>query len=418
MAKPSLNSKFLRLPTSPIRGFPQLKTIPPERLISLGIGAVNYPAPQEIVKPLIVYARQALKTANLYGSSQGDQELRQALVYWYYKKYKIKALQPTSFLIGSGSSELIPWVMEALLPPGSEVLIPEPYYAYYSNFATALGISLVPIPTSIKTGFSLPAISKLKASTAKAKKIRAILLTSPNNPTGSVISKSYLTQLVQLAKEKNWWIIEDSAYSELYYQKHGPVSILSLPAARERTVVLSSVSKNLALAGWRVGWVVSLAQSAIDAMVSRKAEIRGCASVPVQRAVSHLNQVPVSYFNGLRRELKARRNSLFLGLKKMASLGVIVSPQPPVGALYIVVRLPFPAEAFVRWCLSGMDGKSGFLAKHQKTVFCVPMVTKTGSFFISLGDPNLVRLSFGGSHEQIKQAIPILRQAIKEYQSL
>jgi len=242
-------SKLARsIPPSGIRRFFDIAATM-EDVISLGIGEPDFDTPAPIVEAGIAALQRG---ATHYTPNSGLHELRQAISAHAQKRYGLSYDPKQEVLVTVGVSEAMYLAMAALLDPGDEIIFAEPCFVAYGPVASMTGAKPVPIPTTPETGFQLTAEMIESAITPKTK---ALFITSPNNPTGTVINRERLTAIAALAEKHNLVVISDEIYDRLVYGVEH-VCFASLPRMRERTIVLQGFSKAYAMTGWRVGYIL------------------------------------------------------------------------------------------------------------------------------------------------------------------
>jgi aminotransferase len=180
-------------------------------------------------------------------------------------------VRPEEVLVTTGGQEGLFLVMEALLDPGDEILVPDPRYTSYDQAIEHAGGVSVTVPTDPADAFDLRAERLEPFITDKTK---ALLLVTPSNPTGGIITREQAEGIAELAKRHNFVVISDEIYGKFVWPPHEHVSIGSLPGMAERTITLSGFSKAWAMTGWRVGYVIA-EQNMIDAMAAVKAVTTG-----------------------------------------------------------------------------------------------------------------------------------------------
>lgn len=237
------------LPPSGIRRFFDVAA-QMEDIISLGVGEPDFVTPWR-VREACVYALERGYTS--YTSNHGLPELRQAIAEYLEAWFGISYDWPTEVMVTVGGSEAIDLALRAIIRPGDEVLVPEPTYVSYRPCVVLSGATPVTIPTKPENEFRLTADDILAHITPNT---RAMILCFPNNPTGAVMEQEDLKTIADIAIRHDMLVISDEIYAELTYgAKH--VSIASLPGMRERTIVISGMSKAFAMTGWRIGYVAA-----------------------------------------------------------------------------------------------------------------------------------------------------------------
>ncbi len=239
-------TRLKTIPPSGIRRFFDIIATMPD-VISLGIGEPDFITPHEIVEAGI----RSLRDGHTgYTSNSGLFELREALSDYLARRYGVQYDPEREILITVGVSEALHLTATALLNPGDEVIIPEPCFVSYAPTVALAGGRPVHVPTRAEDAFQVDAEQVARAVTPRTK---AVLIGYPNNPTGAVMSRERLAELVGLAKAHNLLIWSDEIYDRLVYGVEH-VCVPTLPGARERTILLGGFSKDFAMTGWRLGY--------------------------------------------------------------------------------------------------------------------------------------------------------------------
>ncbi|MEV6930685.1 aminotransferase class I/II-fold pyridoxal phosphate-dependent enzyme [Dactylosporangium sp. NPDC051485] len=240
-----LNPVVAACPPSGIRRFFDIAATL-DNVISLGVGEPDYVTPWHVREAGIYALEQGYTT---YTSNAGLLELREAIVEDLSRRYSVSFDPVAECLITSGVSQGLDLVMRTLLAPGDEVIIPEPCYVAYGPCVTFAGGTPVYVPSS--PTFQLLVEEIERAITPRTK---AVLVSSPSNPTGAIQSRELLAALVDVAVRHDLYLVSDEIYERLSYDApHTCVS--ALPGARDRTVLLGGFSKAHAMTGWRVGYI-------------------------------------------------------------------------------------------------------------------------------------------------------------------
>lgn len=216
-------------------------------VISLGVGEPDFITPWSI-REAGIYSLENGHTQ--YSSNAGFIELREEISNYLYKKFSLDYNPADEILVTVGGSEGIDAALRALVGPGDEVIIPEPSFVAYKGCTGFTGATPVPIALKQENNFKLTARELENAITDKTK---VVIIPFPNNPTGAIMTKDELYELVKVLKDRNIVIISDEIYCELTYEgRH--TSIASFPEVREQTVVINGFSKSYAMTGWRLGY--------------------------------------------------------------------------------------------------------------------------------------------------------------------
>lgn len=338
-----------------------------------------------------------------YSHSAGNESYRRKLVQ-YYKKVGIDVTHE-QILITTGGSEAIMFGFFCCLNPGDEVIIPEPFYANYNGFACAAGVNVVPITSYIDNGFALPPIEDFeKAITSKTK---AIIICSPNNPTGYLYSLEEMEALKEICIKHNLYLFSDEAYREFCYPPQGGhsagkyVSAMHLEGLEQHVVLMDTISKRYSACGARLGALVTKNKEVYNtAMKFAQARLSppGLAQIMGEAAVD----LPDSYFDTPKAEYLSRRNLMIDRLNKMPG---VYCPTPG-GAFYAIARLPIDdCDKFCQWLLEEFS-------YNKQTVMLAPATGFYGS--AGLGK-NEVRLAYVLNKESLNAAMDCLEKALEQY---
>ncbi|MDB5084443.1 MAG: yugH3 [Bacilli bacterium] len=240
------------LPPSGIRRFFELANSL-EGVISLGVGEPDFRTPWH-VREACVYSLEKGYTG--YSANAGHPELCAAISNYLERRFDVSYHPGSEILVTVGASEAIDLALRTLLLPGEEVLIPEPAYVSYRPCTLLAGGKPVGVPTSADDEFRMRAADLEAAITPLSK---AVILCYPSNPTGSTLSRADLEQLAEVIIRHDLFVIADEIYAELTYQGEH-VSIASLPGMKERTILVSGMSKAFAMTGWRIGYACTNAE--------------------------------------------------------------------------------------------------------------------------------------------------------------
>lgn len=289
----------------------------------------------------------------------------------------------------------------AVCSPGDEVIVFEPFYANYNTYAAVNGVRLMPVSTELANGFHLPDRKIIeKAITPKTK---AILICTPNNPTGTVYTQQEMDMLVELAKDKGLFLLSDEVYREFCYDGKRQVSLFSyMEAIPQQAIVLDSLSKRYSLCGARIGCLVSL-NTDVMAGVLRIAQGRLSSGLIDQAVASKLNDVPQSYTDAVQEEYQKRRDVLF---QELSAIEGVQLPPKPEGAFYAIVGLPvLNAEDFCTFLLTTFRD-------NNETVMLAPAA---GFYATPNQGNNEVRIAYVLNIDAIRRSVEILKKALGEY---
>ena len=343
---------------------------------------------------------EAVSNAHLkvleYTDSAGILSFRKKLAAYYQSK-EIN-VDFSDILITIGGSEGILFAFMACLDAGDEIIVPEPFYANYIGFAMAAGIKIVPITSSIASGFALPPIASFKEKITS--RTKGIFICNPNNPTGYVYSEKELLQIRDLIKEKDLYLFSDEAYTEFCYD--GKVkSTLTLEGVEDRVIMIDTFSKKYSACGARIGALVTKNKQVIEA-VMKFSQARLSPPTLEQIAAEAALGLPADYFESTRAAYKNRRDTLIHRLSKMDG----VFCQSPQGAFYAMAKLPVAdTDAFCQWLLTDFR-------KDNATIMLAP----ASGFYTTPGlGKNEVRLAYVLNESDIHAAMDCLEAALKAY---
>jgi aspartate aminotransferase len=346
MPKPRLSARAQAMPASPIRRlapYAVAARAAGKTVHALNIGQPDIPTPREVLDRLRTYPGSNVP----YGPSQGLPEFLEAL-RTYYGRLGL-AVTPEELFVTTGGSEAILFVVAALCDPGDQVLVFEPFYANYAGFSALVGVEAVGITTRAEDGYHLPPQEAIEARIGP--RTRAVLVCSPNNPTGTVYSDEEMERLADLCARHDLWLVSDEAYREFAYDGLTHHSALLLSGIRDRVVVVDSLSKRASLCGARIGNVVCR-NPELMAAILKMGQARLCPPTLGQWAATAYVDVPPSYMEGVIASYTRRRDVVWHALR--ATPGVTV--HRPEGAFYVCARLPVDdAERFAVWLLQDFD---------------------------------------------------------------
>ena len=276
--------------------------------INLGQGFPDTDGPAEIAEAAIRAIREG--KGNQYPPGPGIPELRTAVAEHQQRRYGLEYDPDTEVLVTAGATEAIAAALLALLEPGDEVIALEPYYdSYAACIAMAGGVR---VPVTLRPDGDAFALDLDELRAAVTPRTRLILLNTPHNPTGTVLSRAELTAVAELAVERDLLVVTDEVYEHLVFDgEHIPLA--TLPGMRGRTVTIGSAGKTFSFTGWKVGWVTAIPEL-VGAVRSAKQFLTYVASGPFQYAVAEALRLPDSYFADFHADMKAKRDLLSAGL--------------------------------------------------------------------------------------------------------
>ncbi|MDJ0466776.1 pyridoxal phosphate-dependent aminotransferase [Streptomyces sp. H27-C3] len=275
--------------------------------INLGQGFPDTDGPEEIREAAVRALRDG--RGNQYPPGPGVPELR-AAVADHQRRYGLAYDPDTEVLVTAGATEAIAASLLALLEPGDEVIALEPYYDSYAACIAMAGGTRVPVTLRPHDGTYHLDLDELR--TAVTPRTRLILLNTPHNPTGTVLTREELAAVAELAVERDLLVVCDEVYEHLVFDgEHIPLA--SFPGMRERTVTIGSAGKTFSFTGWKVGWITA-SPELVTTVRSAKQFLTYVSAGPFQYAVAEALRLPDAYFTGLRDDLRAKRDLLSGGL--------------------------------------------------------------------------------------------------------
>ena len=364
-----------------------------KKIYSLNLGQPDVETPPKFFEAVRAFEQPVLG----YAPSTGMIVLIDA-IRKYYDKLNMH-YEREDILITTGGSEALQIVMNCILDNGDEILIPEPYYPNYTTMAVMAGASVRPIPTSPEEGYHYADRAKIESLINE--KTRAILCTSPGNPTGCVLTREEMRMIMDVAKEHNLFLLADEAYREFVYEGQGLMSFGEFGDGAENVVILDTVSKRFSACGARIGCIISRNKELMGECL-KLCQCRISVSTLDQIAAAALYDVGPDYFDAVREEYKRRRDTVVAKLEKIP--GVIC--RCPKGAFYVMAALPVDsADSFQEWMLTEFDD-------NGETVICSP----AGPMYATPGKGiNEIRIAYVLKQEDLERAMDILALGIEAY---
>lgn len=364
-----------------------------KKIYHLNIGAPDVKTPELFF--------DAIKEANLdvltYAPSKGLPELIEATSR-YYKENGID-YNPEDIVVTNGGSESLLFAVLAITDEGDEILTCEPFYANYNSFSFETGIKINTFATSVTDGFHLPAKDVIVS--AITPKTKAILLSNPGNPTGTVYREDELRMIADIAKEHDLFILSDEVYREFTFDGASFKSFASFEDITDRVIVLDSISKRFSACGARIGTIASKNKDFMKASVKL---VTGRLAAPTleQIGATALYGIDPSYYAEVQEEYQRRRDCIYEELSKIDG----VTLYSPGGAFYIMPQIPVDdAEKFAIWMLEEFD-------VDGETVMMAP----AGGFYQNTEKgKSQIRLAFVLNCDDLRRACHILKLGIEAY---
>ncbi|MEJ5307887.1 MAG: pyridoxal phosphate-dependent aminotransferase [candidate division WOR-3 bacterium] len=391
-----ISERVINMQESPIRKLLSYSEDAKSRGIKvyhLNIGQPDIPTPTYIYDAIKNYSEHVLA----YGPSQGLKVARETVAeYLTGIGYDVN---PNEVFITTGGSEAIIFAMMTVADHGDEIIIPEPFYTNYNGFASMAGLRVVPLLTRVETGFHLPDEREFeKLITPKTK---AILICTPNNPTGTIFTREEMEMVVKIAKKHNLFILSDEVYREFVFDNKKHTSILEIDGTQENSIMLDSISKRFSACGARIGYLVSKNKNVMKGVL-KLGQARLCPPTIEQIGMIEGYKHMKSFMKEMIEEYQKRRDVVYENLIKVEG----VFTRKPEGAFYVVVKLPVDdADNFAKWMLTDFE-------VDGKTV----MVAPANGFYASPDKgKDEIRIAYVLNTKELEDAIKILSLGIKEY---
>ncbi len=356
-----------------------------QKVIHLEIGEPDFPTPRHIIDAAY---RAMLDGYTHYGPASGLPELRRAVARYVSETRRLN-VDPDQVVITPGGKPVIFFTVLSLVEPGDEVILPDPGFPIYESAVSFAGGTPVPVPLREERDFRLD-VADIRARLND--RTRLIILNSPHNPTGSVLTPVDLATIADLVKQHDVYVLSDEIYSRIIYdaQHH---SIASLPGMADRTIILDGFSKTYAMTGWRLGYGVfppDLVPGIIRLMVNSVS----CTATFVQLAGLAALEGPQDCVDAMVAEFRRRRDFLVPALNDIPG----ISCRQPQGAFYAfpsVKALPLSSREFADRLLSEFG-----------------VAVLSGDAF-GAGGRGFLRLSYANSLENLERAIGRFRRAVE-----
>lgn len=384
-----------QMPPSPIRKlvpYAEAAKKKGTKVYHLNIGQPDIETPPSILDAV----RKADFKVLEYSHSAGNESYRRKLVK-YYQKVGID-IDHTQIIVTTGGSEAILFGFMSCLDAGDEVIIPEPFYANYNGFAVAADVLVKPITSHIESGFALPPIEEFeKAITPRTK---AIVICSPNNPTGYLYSREEMDVLKSIVLKYNLYLFADEAYREFCYDGQH-VSAMHLEGIDEHVVLMDTISKRYSACGGRIGAFITRNKKLYDTAL-KFAQARLSPPSFAQILGEAAVDLPDNYFDVTKAEYLRRRDALVQRLNAMPG---VFCPNPG-GAFYAMARLPIDdSDKFCQWLLESFS-------HNNQTVMLAPASGFYGTKGLGRDE---VRLAYVLNVDDLSKAMDCLEKALEVY---
>ncbi|MGC8228320.1 aminotransferase [Pseudobacillus badius] len=357
-----------------------------EGVISLGVGEPDFVTSWSAREAAISSLERGLTS---YTANAGLLELREAIEDYISSRFSVSYDAKEEIILTVGASQALDLALRAIIDPGDEVVVVEPCFVSYAPLVELAGGKTVTIEATSDQQFKLQADALREAITSKTK---ALLLCSPNNPTGAQLDKADLEAIAQIVKQHDLLVIADEIYAELAYDiPH--TSIASLEGMRERTILINGFSKGFAMTGWRLGFICAPVELAA-AMLKIHQYAMMCASTPAQYAALEALKTGMKDVEDMKKDYRRRRNYIVQSFNDMG-----LDCHTPGGAFYVFPSIQstgLTSEKFAEELLKA------------ERVAVVP-----GSVFGRSGE-GFIRCSYASSMEQLQEAVRRIQRFINQ----
>ncbi|MDD3168154.1 MAG: pyridoxal phosphate-dependent aminotransferase [Eubacteriales bacterium] len=363
-----------------------------KKIYRLNIGQPDLKVPMEYYDRIRAFREPTVE----YMPSQGIPALLEA-VEAYYQSIGID-VDRNHIYITTGGTEAIMFTLLALTNPEDEILIFEPYYSNYNTFFTMTGSHPVAVTTYAENGFHVERSAIEEKITGKTK---AIFVTNPGNPTGTVLTEAEVRMIADVAKEHDLYIICDEVYREMVFDDRKITSFGYLEDIHDRLILVDSVSKRYNACGARIGVLISKNDEILE-LISKLCQGRLAVSTIEQHAAVGLYSTGFRVIHEIRDEFEKRRDVVYESLKKIPG----VFCEKPEGAFYLICKLPVEdANDFLVWMLKEFDDEG-------ETVMAAP----ADGFYATEGlGRNEIRIAYVLEPDKLKRAIEILGTGLEAY---
>ncbi len=336
-----LSKSVQEIPSSIIRDMSQRATAYDD-VISLGIGEPDFDTPEQVCTTAL---EDAKKGFTHYTPSRGYNDLIEALID-RIKTWRDIRLKPEQLTVTHGGMGALAATLRAILDPGDEVVVLEPHFPAYKAQIVLAGGRAVPVPSRFEEGFG---VNLREVERAISPKTKALLINSPNNPTGTVIPGEVLDGLGRLVVEKDLLVVSDEVYDRLVFNG-SHTSIYTRPGMRERTVVVNSFSKAYAMTGWRIGYCYG-PDWLISEVVKVATFFNSCPNSVGQRAALAALEMEQRFFEEMSVEFRERTKLVYERLASMPGVKV----HPCQGSFYLFPSVAEITEETTRFTLDLLD---------------------------------------------------------------
>lgn len=355
--------------------------------LNMAQGVCDTPAPQAVLNGA---ARALASGYNVYSRFDGLIELRQAIAAKLARYNGLPADPERHITVSCGATGAFHCTCAALLNPGDEVILFEPYYQYH--ISALLAVEALPVIVKMRAPrweFSLDELAR-----AVTPRTKGVIINSPGNPSGKVFTRQELEEVAGLAQRHDLFVFTDEIYEYFLYDGRSHVSVATLPGMRERTITIGGYSKTFSVTGWRIGYSVA-AEPWSQAIGAMNDLLYVCAPAPLQVGVADgINELPDAFYSDLAAEYQRKRDRFCTALEKAG-----LAPSIPGGAYYVLADVSH---------LPGRTGKDRAMWFLEKTgVAGVP----GEAFFAGPEGARYLRFSYAKTEDDLEAACRRITQA-------
>ena len=350
-------------------------------VLDFGPGEPDFPTPEHIKEAAI---RAIRENKSKYTAVGGVLPLRQAIVEWHAAQFGSQ-YEPAEAIAATGGKHALFNAMHVLLNHGDEVLIPVPYWVTFPDIVKYAGATPVFVPTSAADGFTLKAADLERAITPRT---RMLIVNSPNNPSGAVISPAEFARIYEICVARNIWLLADECYSHFTYGEAMPYSVAGIAGSKPHVIVIGSLSKTFAMTGWRLGYALG-PKELIAAMSKLQSQSTSNPNSITQYAGIEALRGSMEPCKAMLAEYAQRRERILAGLARIPG----ISCAAPEGAFYVfpnVEKLYGPATG-----RNSLEVTHNLLHRAHVAVVC-------GDAF---GMPGHLRISYATSMDRIEEGL-------------
>jgi len=364
-------------------------------VIGFNIGEPDFNTPGNIIKK----AEEAFRLGyTKYTPAAGSIDLREEICKKFKKDYNLD-YTVKDVIVSSGAKQSLTNVLMAIVDPGEEVIVPTPCWISYIEMIKLTGGIPILVDMDEKSGFDLD-VEKIAAKITD--KTKAVLINSPNNPTGAVYKREDIEKLGDLAVKNNFYIISDEIYEKLVYEGEANCCTASIsPEIKKKTITINGVSKSYAMTGWRIGFAVG-PTDVIKAMSNYQGHTTTSPNSPAQYASIEALSNSEEFVEAMRKEFDKRRKYIVERLNAMDGINCFM----PKGAFYVMPNIKnFYGKKYKNFVINNPVDMCDYLLEESR------IAVVTGAAFLA---PDNIRISYSNSMENIKEGMDRMEEALKK----